>query len=412
MLISRKKTKDFLKQSLAGIFVVILVLMFASNVANKIAFAQGGGNSANGEQDALGGENDIVPDPPNPNVTDPGGAANPQTLSPDGGNTSSKYSLLAPLPGLENFDADAEGEGCALSKYFNVMIKILIGLSAVFAMIMIIIGGIEYMTTDAMSKKEEGKERALNAVFGLILALASYAILNTINPKLLDLCPDIPSVAIGIYSEGNNTRLATTQTSDTAFKRTSYYDTINSISAQYGIPPCLLQVAIQRESGGNPGLVGHDENVSNEGIRSRRDFIASGVRYKGSTFTPGDRNSPQINDNSIKNDDMGATSTSASNPNASDLGLDWRFSHSMGLFGVTFGPNHLNPAGAKEILNNPSKDIQKAAQMMKAAYAACGHDVEKTWRMYGSGKCNGDNAFTNVEAPLRKNLYDQCVAQS
>ncbi|HEY4494095.1 MAG TPA: hypothetical protein VJB95_01525, partial [Candidatus Paceibacterota bacterium] len=65
------------------------------------------------------------------------------------------------------------------------MIKIIIGLSAVMAVVMIVLGGIEYMTSELVSSKENGKQRITNAIFGLVIALGAYALLNTINPDLL-----------------------------------------------------------------------------------------------------------------------------------------------------------------------------------------------------------------------------------
>jgi hypothetical protein len=66
------------------------------------------------------------------------------------------------------------------------MIKIFIGLCAVLAVVMIVLGGIEYMTSELISSKEAGKERIRGAVFGLLLALGAYALLFTINPDILN----------------------------------------------------------------------------------------------------------------------------------------------------------------------------------------------------------------------------------
>ncbi len=65
------------------------------------------------------------------------------------------------------------------------MIKVLIGIAAVLAMIMIVAGGIQYMTSGLVSSKEAGKHRITNAIIGLLIALGAYIILFTINPNLL-----------------------------------------------------------------------------------------------------------------------------------------------------------------------------------------------------------------------------------
>ncbi len=98
------------------------------------------------------------------------------------------YKLLQPLPRGDGTDFKTfnTSQKDAFGNYLNILIKIFIGICAVLAMIMIVIGGIEYMTSELISGKAEGKERITNAIFGLLLALGSYAILNTINPQLLD----------------------------------------------------------------------------------------------------------------------------------------------------------------------------------------------------------------------------------
>lgn len=109
-------------------------------------------------------------------------------------NSTTGYQLLAPLPDpdknnnelLETIDPKG------LGSYLNPMIKILIGFAAVLSVVMIVVGGLEYMTSELISSKEEGKKRILGAIFGLLLALGAYALLFTINPDLLKSDPSIP----------------------------------------------------------------------------------------------------------------------------------------------------------------------------------------------------------------------------
>jgi len=192
---------------------------------------------------------------------------------------------------------------------------------------------------------------------------------------------------------------------------------------EYNIPHCLMQVAILRESGGVDGLVGHDEEAPLVGIKSRREFVMSGKKYKGGTFTP---DASKITDRSFHNDDHSGTNLfSASDPNAQDLGLDWRYSHTIGLFGVTFYPKGetygdytkgikmdiLKKTIFPRDLFDPETDIKVAAEIMKNNYTKCKGDALNIFRAYGSGECDDRNPAINAEAPLRKQLYDQCVAQ-
>jgi hypothetical protein len=60
-----------------------------------------------------------------------------------------------------------------------------LALAAALAVIMIVWGGVQIMTTDSWSGKSEGKQRIQDAIWGLLLALVSYLILYTINPDIL-----------------------------------------------------------------------------------------------------------------------------------------------------------------------------------------------------------------------------------
>lgn len=71
-------------------------------------------------------------------------------------------------------------------KIFASLFNFLLGFVGIGAMVMIVIEGIKYMTSAGdQSKIGEAKKRIWNAVWGLILALISYLLLQTINPDLL-----------------------------------------------------------------------------------------------------------------------------------------------------------------------------------------------------------------------------------
>lgn len=94
-----------------------------------------------------------------------------------------EYTPLVPLPGITE---PGSTKITNLSTYVVGMFQILIGLAALLAVVMIMIGGIEYMSTDAISGKSGGKAKITNALQGLLLAIASYLILNTIDPSFLN----------------------------------------------------------------------------------------------------------------------------------------------------------------------------------------------------------------------------------
>jgi len=105
-----------------------------------------------------------------PQTTTAVNANKPQTIVPV---------LLQPdaFPGLTN-----TGD---LKTFLGPVFNFAIALAVVLALVMIIFGGIEYMTTDSWEKKNSGKERIVGAFIGLGLALVSWLLLYTINPTLV-----------------------------------------------------------------------------------------------------------------------------------------------------------------------------------------------------------------------------------
>jgi hypothetical protein len=131
--------------------------------------------------------------------------------------TDTTYTLLAPIPGIgdannvidtaEHCTIDKNGDkvctnSCPFGSYLSTLIKIFLGICAVLAMIMIVWGGIEYMTSDLASSKESGKKTITQAILGLLLALGAYLILYTINPDLLDVCLNkLPKAEIKVLDD-------------------------------------------------------------------------------------------------------------------------------------------------------------------------------------------------------------------
>ncbi|MGM0629502.1 MAG: hypothetical protein ACQESA_03690 [Patescibacteria group bacterium] len=93
-----------------------------------------------------------------------------------------KYQPLQDLPNVEQPNAE-EGN---FAQYMVGMVNLLIGVASVLAIIFVTIGGLQYITTDSISNKESGKETIQNALLGLLLALASWLLLYTINPNLVE----------------------------------------------------------------------------------------------------------------------------------------------------------------------------------------------------------------------------------
>jgi hypothetical protein len=78
-------------------------------------------------------------------------------------------------------------QGDGLSGILNQLFYAGLIIAVVLAIVMIIRGGIEYMTIDAASNKESAKNRIKAAIGGLVLCFSTILILNTINPGLTKL---------------------------------------------------------------------------------------------------------------------------------------------------------------------------------------------------------------------------------
>lgn len=83
-----------------------------------------------------------------------------------------------------------------LSDYIKGVYRLLIGTAALFAVVMLIIAGYQWIFSGGSSDKTgDAKKRIFGAAIGLMLALLSYVILNTITPRLIVLrLPDIKPV--------------------------------------------------------------------------------------------------------------------------------------------------------------------------------------------------------------------------
>jgi len=94
------------------------------------------------------------------------------------------YQPISPLPGLESVDTRNPS---GLIQYFNRIFVIFISIVAVLGVIKLMICGFQYMTSEAVSSKEEAKKCMAGVFGGLFLVLLSVLVLQTINPSLIKL---------------------------------------------------------------------------------------------------------------------------------------------------------------------------------------------------------------------------------
>lgn len=147
----------------------------------------------------------------------------PQNQQP----SEDEYHLLEPLPiGNSGNLLETVEPGSTFGKYLNQIIKIVIGVVGVLSVVMIVLGGIQYMTTDAFSRKETGKEMITRSIGGLLIGLCSVLLLNTINPQLGAIVFDANSVSLVTqesWQDGTTTATpGTSQSSISSFKAAMY----------------------------------------------------------------------------------------------------------------------------------------------------------------------------------------------
>src|SRR3989338_1263491 len=94
---------------------------------------------------------------------------------------------FVPLAGIPGLTQGATADTAGLANFFNNLYKFAIGMASVLAIIMIIWGGLQYATQDIPGAKQEGKDRILQAILGLILVLSPALVFSIINPNILNL---------------------------------------------------------------------------------------------------------------------------------------------------------------------------------------------------------------------------------
>jgi len=112
------------------------------------------------------------------------------TLAAQG--NAAEYNLLAPLPGGS---AAIEDSPEGFVNYLSQLFWFLLSAAAILALVMLVVGGVQYIgSAGNTSVLGDAKSRIINALLGLVLALAAWLILYTINPDLVDFSLVIPPI--------------------------------------------------------------------------------------------------------------------------------------------------------------------------------------------------------------------------
>lgn len=98
------------------------------------------------------------------------------------------------IPGFAGFQNPLVENGVLkvnfIGAYVNAIYRWLIGVMALFAVVMIMVGGIQYMLRGGSQQGvTEAKARITNALVGMVILLGSYVLLYTTNPQLTIFAP-------------------------------------------------------------------------------------------------------------------------------------------------------------------------------------------------------------------------------
>ncbi len=148
--------------------------------------------------------------------------------------------LAVPIPGLAAFQ-NPTVEGSAgqryldipfIAQYISAVYTYALGIIVTIATVMVVIGGVKWMLARGDSGKvSDAKETLSRAVIGVLLALGSYAILNLINPELVNL----RALRIQLVEREDEQLLTTTQvTGQTESERAEEAAAAREIEAESG----------------------------------------------------------------------------------------------------------------------------------------------------------------------------------
>ena len=140
-----------------------------------------------------------------------------------GSDSSNKCSVYVPVEPAAFIGVGVTNSITSLSDFLTQVFNFGIAIAVTLAFIMMVWGGIEYMTTDSWEGKDNGKKRIGDALWGLGLALVSYTILWTINPCLVDFA----GLGKGVGCNTANTFLSSNNSTSSDVLNYSFSDLYN-----------------------------------------------------------------------------------------------------------------------------------------------------------------------------------------
>jgi len=199
------------------------------------------------------------------------------------------YTLMAPIGSLLG---DSKGQYIinkndqrGLCSLLNSWFRIGIALAGMLAVVMIVLGGFQYATTDSLFDKEEGKGKIQNALWGLLLALTTWLVVSTINPALANCTINAKEVKLSAMS---------TSIANSAFRIVpGVYSEAGSITDQANIDAKYKTITDQWTDADREALLSDDPATSKAaadkwaGIQKQLDTLNNSFASKGGSFSGG-----------------------------------------------------------------------------------------------------------------------------
>ncbi|MBV9349843.1 MAG: hypothetical protein JO026_03760 [Patescibacteria group bacterium] len=143
-----------------------------------------------------------------------------------------EFKPIVSLPLPTGSQWQAYENGTPLACYLNALFSLAITVAAAMAVIMIVIDGFKYMVSEAAGNKKDALSGIRSALFGLILLLASWLILNIIDPHITSLSV-FDTDQTGVAACGNVVPVASTGGSPS----TSSADSVSTVPNPLDNPP-------------------------------------------------------------------------------------------------------------------------------------------------------------------------------
>ena len=129
------------------------------------------------------------------------------------GAITDEYKLLEPIPCIQGGDVPCLSNGqnvqtldkISFNGYVGYAYRLTIALAVFLTVVMMIVGGFEYMLSESFTKKGAGKDKMKDAALGLLGVLISYTVLETIDPRLVQIGVNIEPINVYSLSGGGNT---------------------------------------------------------------------------------------------------------------------------------------------------------------------------------------------------------------